>query len=65
MARKPSLPEIAALIAHLRANGNAGPSLAENAELLERIAANNPDDREAAQLARDARRAADKSRGNG
>ncbi|MFB7944878.1 hypothetical protein ACFC6L_08140 [Kitasatospora phosalacinea] len=64
MARKPSIAEIGAFLARVRAGGDTGPLLAEKADLLERIAANNPNDRDAAEVARDARRAADESNRN-
>ncbi|MEV4558291.1 hypothetical protein AB0K51_15050 [Kitasatospora sp. NPDC049285] len=59
MARKPSIAEIGAYLARVRAGGDAGPLLADKADLLERIASNNPHDSDMAEVARDARRAAD------
>ncbi|MFB7904835.1 hypothetical protein ACFC1T_00200 [Kitasatospora sp. NPDC056076] len=68
MSRKPSISEIGAFLGHLKASrdskGDTGPLLAEKADLLERIAAANPDDRDAAQIAREARTAADRAQRN-
>ncbi|MEV8324054.1 hypothetical protein ACFV84_28505 [Kitasatospora sp. NPDC059811] len=68
MSRKPSIAEIGAFLGHLKAtrdnNDDAGPLLAEKADLLERIARANPHDRDAAQLAREARAAADRAQRN-
>ncbi|WP_405365746.1 hypothetical protein [Kitasatospora sp. NBC_00039] len=65
MSRKPSISEIGAFIGRLKANSesgaNPGPLLAEKADLLERIAKTNPGDRDAAEVARDARAAADRA----
>ncbi|TWE18618.1 hypothetical protein FB465_3699 [Kitasatospora atroaurantiaca] len=68
MSRKPSISEIGAFLANLRANAESesdpGPLLAEKADLLERIARNNPDDRQASEVAHEARAAADRHRRN-
>ncbi|MBD0690271.1 hypothetical protein [Streptomyces sp. CBMA123] len=68
MSRKPSISEIGAFLGHLKATRDSktdtGPLLAEKADLLERIAKANPDDVDAAQLAREARTAADRARRN-
>ncbi|MEV7772831.1 hypothetical protein [Kitasatospora sp. NPDC086791] len=67
MSRKPSIAEIGAFLGHLKAtrdNDDNGPLLAEKADLLKRIARANPDDRDAAQLAREARAAADRAQRN-
>ncbi len=68
MSRKPSISEIGAFLGRLKADADCGadpgPLLAEKADLLERIAASYPDDRQAAEVARDARTAADRARRN-
>ncbi|MER6300905.1 hypothetical protein ABT247_15255 [Kitasatospora sp. NPDC001539] len=68
MSRKPSISEIGAFLGHLKASRNSdsdkGPLLAEKADLLERIAEANPDDRDAAQVAHEARAAADRAHRN-
>ncbi|MER7849577.1 hypothetical protein ABTZ03_37215 [Kitasatospora sp. NPDC096077] len=68
MSRKPSISEIGAFLGHVKAvrdnEADTGPLLAEKADLLERIAEANPDDRDAAQLAREARTAADRAQRN-
>ncbi|WP_329077704.1 hypothetical protein OG292_21185 [Streptomyces sp. NBC_01511] len=64
---KPSISEIAAFLTDLRAVrtgvGDPAALAVRKAELLERIAAASPDDIEAAEVARVARRAADLARG--
>lgn len=69
MSRKPSIAEIGAFLGHLKAARNddsdTGPLLAEKADLLERIAEANPGDRDAAQLVREARAAADRAQRKG
>ncbi|WP_031075522.1 hypothetical protein [Streptomyces sp. NRRL WC-3742] len=68
MSRKPSIAEIGAFLGHLKATrenrADTGPLLAEKADLLARIANANPDDRDAAQIAREARAAADRAQRN-
>ncbi|MGW2375596.1 hypothetical protein [Kitasatospora sp. NPDC001683] len=68
MSRKPSISEIGAFLGHLKAtraqHADTGPLLAEKADILERIAEANPDDRDAAQIAREARAAADRAQRN-
>ncbi|MFF2744962.1 hypothetical protein ACFVVA_05415 [Kitasatospora sp. NPDC058048] len=68
MSRKPSIAEIGAFLGRLKAardnDTDTGPLLAEKADLLERIAQANPDDRDAAQVAREARAAADRAQRN-
>ncbi|MFF0409798.1 hypothetical protein ACFYUY_05100 [Kitasatospora sp. NPDC004745] len=70
MSRKPSIAEIGAFLGHLKAardndtDTDTGPLLADKADLLERIAQANPDDRDAAQVAREARAAADRAQRN-
>ncbi|MGW2251976.1 hypothetical protein ACWCXH_17500 [Kitasatospora sp. NPDC001660] len=63
MPRKPSIAEIGAFLGRVKATRNddadTGPLLAEKANILERIAKANPDDRDAAQIAREARAAED------
>ncbi|MFG2825793.1 hypothetical protein ACGFX4_40985 [Kitasatospora sp. NPDC048365] len=69
MSRQPSLAEIGAFVAHIRAasstNGDRGPLLADRVEVLERLAAADPKNREVAALARDARSAAGRRARNG
>ncbi|MFF1792726.1 hypothetical protein ACFVXQ_00540 [Kitasatospora sp. NPDC058263] len=68
MSRKPSISEIGAFLGRLRAaesNADQGPLLAEKADLLERIAESNPDDRDVAAVAREARAAADRAKRTG
>ncbi|GAA1199562.1 hypothetical protein F4556_004190 [Kitasatospora gansuensis] len=64
--KQPTIAEIGAFLANVRASaeskGGPGPLLADKADLLERIAAQNPHDREVAQVAREARAAADHHR---
>jgi hypothetical protein len=64
----PSAREIAALLAEVRnanATGTAPAGFAERkADLFERIAAARPDDTDAAQVASDARAAADREAGD-
>ncbi|MEV6212609.1 hypothetical protein [Kitasatospora sp. NPDC051914] len=64
MSRKPSISEIGAFLGALRATAESkadpGPLLAEKADLLQRIADANPGDRDAAEVAREARAAADR-----
>jgi hypothetical protein len=62
---RPSVSEISTFLADLRANLNAGPSayaelMARKADLLERIAADQPDDPETAKVAALARARADR-----
>ncbi|KJS58486.1 hypothetical protein [Streptomyces rubellomurinus] len=68
MSRKPSIAEIGAFLGHLKAtreqDADSGPLLAEKANILERIAEANPDDLDAAQIAREARAAADRAQRN-
>ncbi|MFB8241302.1 hypothetical protein ACFC58_32680 [Kitasatospora purpeofusca] len=68
MSHKPSIAEIGAFIGRLKANAergaNPGPLLADKADLLERIAKANPGDRDAAEVAGDARAAARAQRVN-
>ncbi|GAA1101827.1 hypothetical protein [Kitasatospora arboriphila] len=68
MSRKPTLAEIGAFLAHVRAaspGADPGPLLSEKADLLERIANANPGDQDAADVAREARAAADRHNRNG
>ncbi|KNE83195.1 MULTISPECIES: hypothetical protein [Streptomyces] len=67
MSERPSVQEIAAFLADVRASrtADANPAdlLARKADLLERIADAMPGDAEAAELARTARAAADEAAG--
>ncbi|MBQ0983068.1 hypothetical protein KBZ10_00630 [Streptomyces sp. F63] len=67
MSERPSVQEIAAFLADIRASrtADAGPAdlLARKADLLERIAEAMPGDAEAAEVARTARAAADEAGG--
>ncbi|MER7702175.1 hypothetical protein ABTX81_04630 [Kitasatospora sp. NPDC097605] len=67
MSRKPSDAELGAVIGSRLASRNGadiGPLLAEKADQLERIAKANPNDRDAAALAREARAAANRAKRN-